>query len=113
MIHTVDNPYNISLEIIDFIREGKTFTLVLQNGNKAFEMCFYPIGSTMNQGIQSYKQEKNDYEVIVTKEGKLHRLIKRHPMTETSTVNNAIYTTVRTLELSGYKLVTSTNWKVI
>lgn len=113
MIKSIDNPYGISLEIIDLIQKGKSFTLVLDKGKYAFEICFYPMGSTMDQGIQSYKQEKNDYEVIVTKDGILHRLIKKHPMTETSTISNTIYNTIKVLERNGYKLVPSTNWKVI
>lgn len=113
MIKTVDNPYGISLEIVDLIHRGKTFTLVLIKDRKAFEVCFHPMGSTMDQGIQSYKQEKCDYDIIETNDGTLHRLIKKHPMTSTSTINNAIYNTVKVLERSGYKLVNSANWKVI
>ena len=113
MIKTVDNPHGISLEIIDLIHSGKAFTLILNKGKITYEICFYPMSSDMDQGIQIYEQEKNDYAVIETKDGTLHRLIEKHPMVETSTINNAIYRTIKALELNGYKLAPSTNWKVI
>ena len=42
MIKSIDNPYGISLEIIDLIQKGKSFTLVLDKSKFQKHTYLYP-----------------------------------------------------------------------
>lgn len=114
MIKRKENPYGISPEIEELIRTGKPFTLILRKGTTViYERCFTPIGNPSESGIQVFRHEKNTYSVVNTPTGEVHRLTDKKSMPSASTINKQIYETIRTLELSGYFLVPSTNWKVI
>lgn len=113
MIVRKENPYGIDPNIEELIRASKPFVLTLRKGSTIYERCFTPIGNTSSSNVQVYRHEKNGYEVINTPSGEVHRLKERKSMPSASTINKQIYENIRILELSGYALVPSANWKVI
>ena len=113
LINRPDNIHGVSRAIEQLVATGKPITLVLDRGAIVYERVFNPIGSVSETGIMVYRHEKNTYQVINTPDGKIYQITDRKNMPEASTISNQIYVTLRTLEKSGYKLVSSTDWKVI
>lgn len=99
--------HGVNVEIVNLIQQGKPMTFIIEKKNRLYERIFTPTGSMMDRSIISYRHKKNSYEILNIPDGKVHKLIDRKDMPDTSTIDNHIYRTIQILVDSGYRYVSS------